>query len=116
MIWTIPFPAHPYRAKVERVVDGDTIVVIIDLGLDVSTTVHVRLDGINAPEIIGASHEQGAAAKKWLTDYLPSGTEVLVNVTGKSFARWVGQMIYNNKSVGTSLLEVGHAVPWTRPK
>mgnify|MGYP003647432670 CR=1 FL=1 len=39
-----------YYCKVERVVDGDTIDVNIDLGFDVCTKQRVRLLGIDTPE------------------------------------------------------------------
>ena len=39
-----------YKAKLDRVVDGDTIDVHIDLGFSVSVKKRVRFVGINAPE------------------------------------------------------------------
>ena len=39
-----------YKAILDRVVDGDTIDVHIDLGFDVSVKKRVRFAGINAPE------------------------------------------------------------------
>ena len=41
---------YEYKAILDRVVDGDTIDVHIDLGFDVSVKKRVRLAGINAPE------------------------------------------------------------------
>ena len=41
---------YHYSAKVTRVVDGDTIDVILDLGFDVSLKARVRFFGIDAPE------------------------------------------------------------------
>ena len=39
-----------YAAQVDRVVDGDTIDVILDLGFDIHLRARVRFAGINAPE------------------------------------------------------------------
>ena len=39
-----------YKAKVERIIDGDTLDVDIDLGFGVRFKTRVRLAGINAPE------------------------------------------------------------------
>ena len=39
-----------YTATIERVLDGDTVDVDLDLGFDVSTRKRVRIAGINAPE------------------------------------------------------------------
>ena len=41
---------YHYSAKVTRVVDGDTIDVVLDLGFDVSLKARVRFFGIDAPE------------------------------------------------------------------
>ena len=41
---------YQYKAKVVKVVDGDTIDVTIDLGFDITTKKRVRFSGINAPE------------------------------------------------------------------
>ena len=41
---------YDYKAKLVKVVDGDTIDVTIDLGFDVSVKKRVRFEGINAPE------------------------------------------------------------------
>ena len=39
-----------YNAKVVRVVDGDTIDLLVDLGFSIHHKVRVRLYGINTPE------------------------------------------------------------------
>jgi micrococcal nuclease len=39
-----------YACKVERVVDGDTIDVVLDLGFDILYKSRVRLYGIDTPE------------------------------------------------------------------
>ena len=41
---------YNYNAKVLKVVDGDTIDCLVDLGFEVWIKVRVRLQGINTPE------------------------------------------------------------------
>ena len=41
---------YEYKCKVKRVVDGDTMDVILDLGFDVLHSVRVRLSAIDTPE------------------------------------------------------------------
>ena len=41
---------YTYEAKVLKVVDGDTIDALIDLGFDMHKSIRVRLVGINTPE------------------------------------------------------------------
>jgi len=56
-----------YKAELVRVVDGDTVDLIIDLGFDTSRRERFRLYGIDAPEMNTA---EGKAAKAWLWDTL----------------------------------------------
>ena len=44
---------YEYRAKVLRIIDGDTLKLEIDLGLKTSTKQKVRLAGIDTPETYG---------------------------------------------------------------
>ena len=41
---------YEYKCQVKRVVDGDTMDVILDLGFDIHHVVRVRLAGIDTPE------------------------------------------------------------------
>lgn len=63
----IPFPMYRYRAKLLRVVDGDTVNLEIDLGLDVKRQIKCRLFGLNAPE---KNTAEGKAAAAWLVERL----------------------------------------------
>ena len=58
---------YRYNAKLLRVVDGDTIDVMIDLGFDIQIKKRVRFLGINAPESRPRDLEEknrGLAAKE----------------------------------------------------
>jgi micrococcal nuclease len=41
---------YEYKCKVKRVVDGDTMDVILDLGFNIHFSSRVRLAGIDTPE------------------------------------------------------------------
>jgi len=58
-------PTDPYfrRAKVQRVIDGDTIDLVIDLGWDIRMKERVRLIGVDAPEVRGAERPRGLEVK-----------------------------------------------------
>jgi micrococcal nuclease len=56
-----------YKAELIRVVDGDTVELMIDQGFSNFTKQTMRLYGIDAPEM---RTEAGKAAKKWLWDVL----------------------------------------------
>jgi len=57
---------YQYKAKAERVVDGDTIDVTIDLGFKITTHQRIRLAGIDTPEVYSVKkdsdeHRRGIA-------------------------------------------------------
>ena len=56
-----------YKAELIRVIDGDTVELIIDLGFDTSRHERFRLYGIDAPEVNTAA---GKEAKAWLWEAL----------------------------------------------
>lgn len=74
---------YKYRIKaLEKVVDGDTIDVAIDLGFDVSTSQRVRLLGIDTPESRTSDPEEKKFGllskqklKEWCTKALESETD-----------------------------------------
>jgi len=41
---------YEYNARVDRVVDGDTVDFIVDLGFNVNIKIRTRLMGVNTPE------------------------------------------------------------------
>lgn len=68
---------YTYAASLVRVVDGDTVVMNVDLGFTVHVTVVFRLLGINTPELIGPNRTGGLAAKAHLEQLLAQGTLTL---------------------------------------
>lgn len=70
---------YKYRAKVLRVIDGDTIVVEIDHGFRVFSHQTLRLFNINAPEVRGPEKEKGKAATDHLVKLLISYAANYVN-------------------------------------
>ena len=75
---TVPFAAHrvgwtddeanTYLGRVRRVVDGDTLVVTVDLGFAVEVGQTLRLRGIDAPEL---SRQAGERARDFVRQALP---------------------------------------------
>jgi len=59
--------------KIKKVVDGDTIDVVIDLGFDLAKTERVRIAGVDTPEKRTRDKEEkalGLDATKWMKDHL----------------------------------------------
>lgn len=84
---------YVYRATVLRVIDGDTIVVLVDLGFHTRRKIHLRLDGYDAPEIRGPEKELGQKATDVIKQYLSEGEDCIIRTgKGKSFDRWIAEV------------------------
>jgi len=68
-------PSYTYEAVIERVVDGDTLVVLIRAGFRNVLREKLRLRGINTPEL---GTPEGEAAKKFVMKLLPAGTLIVL--------------------------------------
>jgi len=111
-----------YFAKLERVVDGDTIDVDIDLGFDIHHSARVRMLGIDTPESRTRNKKEkvlGLASKARLKELL-KGKKVRIETSkdGKGkFGRILAEVIAIDKegtevNCNTQLCEEGHARPY----
>lgn len=97
-------PTH-YPAALVRVVDGDTYVLRVDLGFDVSYTATIRLADLDTAERFTPEGRLASAAAEL---FLRSG-KITVQPTGAmTFARHVGHVYVDGVSVAKHLLERGH--------
>lgn len=85
-------PRYVFGAWVERVIDGDTIVVKLDRGHHITEAhAYVRLWGIDTPEVrrgswckgltadqVQAELERGKQASAFVREHLPVGTPVIL--------------------------------------
>jgi endonuclease YncB( thermonuclease family) len=104
---------YVYLARVDRVVDGDTVVADIDMGCDMwLRDQHCRLSRINAPEKTGKSKEEGLAAKEHLESLLRGHEYVLVRTEYDrhcKFGRLLVDIFVNGESVNDEMIEDGFA-------
>lgn len=106
--------SDPYirKAVVKRIVDGDTIVVDVDLGFSTTLQQVVRLAGINAPEVVGADKAAGLASKAWLENLIPPGTTVTVQTVKprEKYGRYLATVLIDGLYVHDLIVAAGHAV------
>lgn len=101
---------YTYKATVNRVIDGDTVNLTIDLGFRLTYTANCRLSGINAPEM---STEEGKTSKIALTIMLGTGDKITINSTGlDKYGRPVVEILRKDTTVNKIMLEQGHAKPY----
>ena len=80
-----------FEGLVDRVIDGDTYDIILDLGFYISHMIRVRLKGVDTPEVFGrAASEEGKIASAYVKDLI-EGKRVVVQTHKNSpstFNRW----------------------------
>ena len=106
---------YEYNAKLIRVIDGDTVDAMIDLGFDVWIKKRIRLYGIDAPETRTKNLEEkshGFVAKARLQELLDaaSGNFILVSQGVGKYGRCLGVLLigeYGEIHVNNLLLSEG---------
>lgn len=95
---------HIYKAKLIRVVDGDTIDFNIDLGFRIWTQQRVRLLDVDSPERkFPGFNESTEFTKQWFDIYNQS--EIILRTEKKdSFGRWLGWVHSGDECLNSHLL------------
>ena len=107
---------YEYKVKeVVKVVDGDTIDVVIDLGFDLSKKERVRLAGIDTPESRTRDLEEkklGLEAKEHLATNLTNAKQLIISTEkdGK-YGRMLGTIHMNDDivSLNQQMIDKGYA-------
>ena len=109
---------YEYNCTVDRVVDGDTIDVVLDLGFSVLYKSIVRLFGIDTPESRTRNKDEkarGKMASKYLEDAVNSGNVVirteLKDSRGK-FGRVLGTVVVDGVDINQAMCKAHLAVPY----
>ena len=111
--------------EIKKVLDGDTIDVIIDLGFDLAKTERVRIAGVDTPEKRTRNLEEkalGIDATEWLKDKLESAIDgdddlvirtELVGGVGK-YGRLLGGLYIGDATVSLNeqMITEGYAWPY----
>ena len=110
---------YEYGCKITRVVDGDTVDVILDLGFSILHKCRVRLYGIDTPESRTRDKDEkvrGKLASKFLQDAIDNGTKVVLRSKLKDskgkYGRVLGEIIVDNINLNVSMIEKNLAVAY----
>jgi len=106
-----------YRAKVKRVVDGDTLDLDIDLGFHITLSERVRLMGIDTPETRTRDpieKANGLKSKGFVEDFVAlRDGNVLLKVHGfGKFGRPLVDLFVDGHNLNHKLVELGYASPY----
>lgn len=100
---------YKYKGIVERAVDGDTIIIMCDLGFDVFKRVTVRLLNINTPEL-KSGNPLAQEAKEFISKLL-TGKQVFFNSKRyDKYGRSTAEIFLDGVSVNELMIFKGYAV------
>ena len=108
-----------YVRKVENVVDGDTIDVLIDLGFDILFQSRVRLAGIDTPESRTkdlAEKTLGLESKEYLKKALKDAKSVIIKTekmdSSEKYGRILGWVYINGDTVSLNDMMINDGYAW----
>ena len=98
------------NVEILRIIDGDTIVVNIDLGFNIWKKATLRLYGINAPEIKGTEKELGLKSKEYVSSLIPINSYVKLECLGKDkYGRWLANIYKDELFINQHLIYLKYA-------
>ena len=110
---------YEYNCKVEIVVDGDTVDVVLDLGFNILYKCRVRLYGIDTPESRTRNKDEkirGKMAGAFLENKINAGDKIIIRTELKDsrgkFGRVLGSVIADGVDINLSMVENYHAVKY----
>jgi micrococcal nuclease len=108
-----------YVRKVENVVDGDTIDVLIDLGFDILFSSRVRLAGIDTPESRTSDKAEkvlGLESKEYLKKFLKDAKTVVIKTekmdSSEKYGRILGWIYVNDDTVSVNDHMINDGYAW----
>ena len=110
---------YEYACEVERVVDGDTVDVVLDLGFDILYKSRVRLYGIDTPESRTRNKDEkarGKMATAYLKQAISDGDKVVIQTKLKDsrgkFGRVLGDVVIDGLNINQTMVENNYAVKY----
>ena len=108
-----------YVRKVENVVDGDTIDVLIDLGFDILFQSRVRLAGIDTPESRTKDLKEkalGLESKEYLKKALKDAKSVIIKTekmdSSEKYGRILGWVYVNGDTASLNDMMINDGYAW----
>ena len=108
---------YEYSCKVKRVVDGDTVDVVIDLGFDIHFATRVRLYGMDTPESRTRNKDEkvrGYMSKDFLEEWMEKDDVIIRTRRDKKgkFGRVLGEMIVRGENINKLMIKECLAVEY----
>lgn len=107
---------YTYKSRVEKVIDGDTVRLDIDLGFTVHWKSNCRLYGINTPELNSKNPEEkikALEAKQYLIDNLPTEVTIISRELDK-YGRPLVDIYVDNRLINQEIIDNGFSKPYMK--
>lgn len=106
-----------YKAKLIKVIDGDTIDLEVDLGFNIIVRERFRLARIDTPELRSGTDEskqKGLEAKNYLYGLFQKYQDTCTAKTEKTekYGRWLVEVQFPEGNASDLLVSNGYAVIW----
>jgi len=85
---------YTYFAKLDRVVDGDTLLINFDAGFFINYQTKIRLIGINTPE---ANTKEGQEAIRFIEKELKNANLIVETRKKEKYGRFLAYVYYSSK-------------------
>lgn len=107
---------YTYRAKLLRVVDGDTVELEVDLGFYASFRHLFRLAGIDTPEYGAGADATAFLQKLLLTETAwvsPGAYHTITTTKADKYGRWLVTIpLLLGETANSRMVTTGYAVPY----
>lgn len=112
---------YEYQATLIQAIDGDTVDLDIDLGLDIHHRIRVRIEGVDTPELHSSDaseRAQALLAKQFTEDFLSKGAFIIRTFKDRKekYGRYLVSAYVGNDNLGAALIAKGLAVPYSGGK
>ena len=110
---------YEYKCEVTRVVDGDTIDCVLDLGFSILHKCRVRLYGIDTPESRTRDLDEkarGKLASKFLENSIKNGKQIILRSELKDskgkYGRVLGSIVVDDLDINQAMVAQNLAVKY----
>lgn len=107
---------YVYDVDVVSVYDGDTLNVDIDLGFSIwIRDKSLRLYGIDAPEVKGATRDQGIVVRNWLRQKIEQSQTILIESISDQpdkYGRYLAILYIDGININQLMIDEGLARPY----
>lgn len=110
--YTNNIPQYCYKARVVKVIDGDTVEMLVDLGFSVSIQKRFRLYGINAPELKNDTNSIGKISKQYLTQLINNKDVIIKTEKNKTdkYGRYIATIFLDNVNINQKIVSDGQGI------